>query len=566
MIAGSSPQQAATNIAELPMQSLRVSLRLVPALALLCGALTGRTAAATNGSGRPVPAYGSMSVASVAPVAVQAEVEAAVRANGTADVLILLRDGVRPDASLDVLTAQAGAAEDTVLASLAGTSFAVRTRYDALPLLAGTVDAAALDVLRRDPLVRAVEADAMLRPVGSFGPPDGVWRPAESLAEAVPLIGADYVQKVLGIKGKGVTVAIIDTGIDNAHKDFTGRIVDQYCYSSSRSCAPSNIVEGPDAQDEAGHGTAVAGIVGSAGVQSSVGVAPEVDLVAVRVFRDEGGAQTSDIIKGLDYVLRKQLEDRIRVVNMSLGGGAGRGVNCDDQSMKAAFQRLVARQVAIFVATGNNGFPSEVSSPACISNSIAVGATYDADFATNPVCPSQVNVTPLTIACFTNRGRAMDLLAPGLMIASSALGGGVTKPGAGTSFASPMAAGVAALMLQADPDLRPADVERVMRDTGTPVKHLENNDTFPLVNAKAAVQAVLTPTPTPTQGPPTATPSPAPATSTATASPSPSAGPTQTAPTTATPTATSTAASTPVTPAPAGAPLFLPALRKHSAG
>ena len=114
--------------------------------------------------------------------------------------------------------------------------------------------------------------------------------------------------------------------------------------------------------------------------------------------------------------------------------------------MKEAFRRLVARNVAIFVATGNNGFPSEVSSPACISNSIAVGATYDAEYATGGgFCPQQRDVTPLTIACFTNRGRAMDLLAPGLLISSSAVGGGVTKPGAGTSYASPMAAGVAAL-------------------------------------------------------------------------------------------------------------------------
>jgi subtilisin family serine protease len=261
-------------------------------------------------------------------------------------------------------------------------------------------------------------------------------------------------------------------------------------------------------------------------------------------------------------VLRRQLPLDIRVVNMSLGSGVSRGNNCDDQqrSMKQAFARLVARKVVVFVATGNGGLPSQVSSPACISNAVAVGATYDVEAPNGGGwCPKQRDVTPLTIACFTNRGRAMDLLAPGIFIETSRLGGGITKPGAGTSYAAPMAAGVAALLLQADPDLRQSEVVRILQRTGTEVKHLENNDVFSLVNARRAVEFVLPETPTPSATPsPTDTPTPRP-TVPQSATPTTEAGETPTAPTPSdeTPTATTTDEAV------SGYSAFLPSLKNR---
>lgn len=442
--------------------------------------------------------------------AVQRAVLDEIEAAGSADVLVLLADGAAPDAPVDRLGVAASSVQDTVVADMPARGFALRTRYDYLPTLAATVDARGLAALRNHPLVVAVEEDGWMAPV-AVDTRGAQPRRAQRLEEAVPSVGADYVNEEYGITGEGVTVAVLDTGIDNEHPDFADKVLDQYCYSSSRSCAPNDIVESPNAQDEAGHGTAVSGIILSHGTESRAGVAPDADLVAVRVFKDRGGASNSDIIKGLDWVLRRQLPLNIGVVNMSLGGGSAIGNNCDDQNrnMKAAFQRLVARKVAIFVATGNNGEPSLVSSPACISNSIAVGATYDTEAANGGGwCPQQKDVTPLTIACFTNRGRAMDLLAPGIFIRSSKLGGGVTNNGAGTSYAAPMAAGVAALLLQVDPDLRPTDLQRILEDTGRDVKHLENDDIFPLVDARAAVESILPdlPTATPTEVAPTTTP------------------------------------------------------------
>jgi len=463
---------------------------------------------------------------------VSATVLDAIARSGRAEVVVTLRDGVAPSAPDSVMARAAASAQAAVLASLAPGEFKLVSRPTLLPIVAGTVSGRGLVTLASHPLVAAVERDELYRPLL-----------APRLAEAVPSVRADVVLARYGISGDGVTVAVLDTGIDNNHPDFEGKILAQHCYASAtRSCAPSGTGESDNAQDEYGHGTAVSGIILSPGRVSSPGVAPGADLVAVRVFRDTGTAATRDIISGLDFVMRHQAQYKIRVVNMSLGGGAGRGVNCDDQNvaMKQAFARLMARKVTIFVATGNNGFPDEVSSPACISNSIAVGATYDTEAATGaPYCRSQTNVTPLTIACFTNRGRAMDLLAPGLFISSSRLGGGVTKPGAGTSFAAPMAAGVAALVLEADSSLRPSEVERVLQNTGRPVQHPEDeNMTFPLVDALAAIEAIVPSTPEPS-----ATPTLKPATATATTGvPTATATP---SPTTGTPGATATAGTSP---------------------
>ena len=473
-----------------------------------------------------------------------AKVRSELAEHGRAKVILSLRDGMADDAPEADLAQGVAAVQDEVLAAVGPVDFELTWRPVLLASLAGTLTPEGLARLERDPRIRSVEFDEPVRPF---------------LKESVPLIGAEYVQDVLGYTGKGVTVAVLDTGIDSHHPDLADHIVDQHCFSSSRSCPPNNVAKSDSAEDEAGHGTMVSGIIASRGVLAHKGVAPGANILAVRVFRDEGGAQTSDIIEGLDWTLTKAATHNVKVVNMSLGGGSSRGNNCDNQetNTKLAFQRLVARGIAIFVATGNDGLTDAVSSPACISNSIAVGATYDAKFETVQYCPGQKNVSPSDITCFTNRGRAMDLLAPGYWITTSAMGGKVAS-GAGTSFAAPMAAGVAALMFEANPDLRPSDVERILKDTGDPIKHPETGEIFSGVNARKAVEAVMPTVPTavptatlgtatPTHTPGAASPSPTPVSAPPTPRPTPTAG--SPAPTSTSATATVSATTvTPITP------------------
>lgn len=520
----------------------------------------GRTSSGTRTAPFPSSESGKTSVAHI-----DAAVTDAIHALGRANVLIAVRDGVADTAPLPEIAEAVARAQAAILADLRPGEFELVSRPKLLPVMSGFVTAEGLATLRDHPRVVAVEDNIILKPL---------------LKESIPTIKADLVHKRYEITGKGIGVAVLDTGIDTDHPDLADGLVDQKCFSSgSRSCAPNNLPKSDSAEDEQGHGTAVSGIVASRGRVSGVGVAPGASIIAVRVFRDQGGAPTNDIVDGLDWVLSRRQAHNIRVVNMSLGGGASLGVNCDNQyaSVKQSFQRLVANGIAIFVATGNDGQPDRVSFPACISNSIAVGATFDTNYASAPYCPSMGAVTPLSIACFTNRGRAMDLLAPGILITHPKMGGGLDS-GAGTSYASPMAAGVAALMFEANPNLRPADVERFLKDTGTPVKHPESGIEIPLVNALAAVEAVLPATPTPsrtaTAAPvtPTAT-RPAPS-ATATGVPvTPTESPTDTpetpaTPVGATPTPTLTApAPTPATVEPTRMPegrVYLPRLARTS--
>jgi len=465
--------------------------------------------------------------ASTETPAVHPAVRDAIARGGRADVLIAVRDGAADDAPLPELARAVAAAQAEVLGALGPDDFSLRARNTYLPILSGYLTESGLAIASLHPRVAGIEPNQILRPL---------------LRESIPTIKADIVHQRYEITGKGVGVAVLDTGIDTDHPDLADAIVDQQCFSSgSRSCAPRNLPRSDNAEDEQGHGTAVSGIVASRGRVSGVGVAPEASIIAVRVFRDRGGAPTEDIVDGLDWVLVRQNQHNIRVVNMSLGAAGSLGVNCDNQyaAVKSAFQRLTARGIAIFVATGNDGFPDRVSFPACISNSIAVGATFDTAYTTAPYCPAMGSVTARNIACFTNRGRAMDLLAPGVLITHPKMGGG-TDSGAGTSYAAPMAAGVAALLFQAKPDLRPADVERVLSDTGTPVRHPESDGEFPLIDAQKALEAILPGIPT---VPATQTvPSP---TSTARATPSPTASSTD-----APPSATATGAPTRDTPVP----------------
>ena len=355
-------------------------------------------------------------------------------------------------------------------------------------------------------------------------------------------------------------------------------------------CAPRGLPKSDNAEDEYGHGTAVSSMILGRGVTkglneankqvTALGIAPRASLLAVRVFRDNGGAYDPDIVAGLDWVLTKQKEHNVKAVNMSLGGGAEIGTNCDNNhaTVKAAFARLVSKGVTVVVATGNGGNADRVAFPACISNAMSVGATYDKSY-DGPArlanggmwCPRQDTPDIFTIACFTDRGRSLDVLAPGLIITHAAMGGGLGS-GAGTSYATPIVAGIVALLSQVKDDLRSADIQRLLQDTGRDVTHPESGDTLKLVDAFAAVSKVMPAVPT-TAATATATTRPAdtatairPPTTTPTVAPS--AAPSDTPETAASATATSRPAdtATPVQPAPSATPglvrVFLPYLKR----
>ncbi|WP_165977813.1 S8 family peptidase [Nonomuraea diastatica] len=334
-----------------------------------------------------------------------------------------------------------------------------------------------------------------------------------SLVESIPLIGADRAHK-RGFNGKGTAVAILDSGIDTDHPAFGGRIVAQACFSaadpadgSTPLCANGSQFQigggAADAESTACmkdapqpqyglcyHGTHVAGI--AAGQRTAEfaadGVAPKAQIVPVQVFsRFDNSpycsgrpvcilAYDSSILTGMAYTDLLAGQYNIASVNLSLGGGEY-ATSCDTgdgADFKAEVDKLLAKGVATVVASGNDGFDASVSWPACVSNTVAVGATDKQD----------------AVASFSNRGTLIDVYAPGVSI-TGAIAGNAYATLNGTSMAAPHVAGSFALLHQ---KRRHAPVDKLLetlKRTGKPIAYESAGTevTTPRIDVWAALRA-----------------------------------------------------------------------------
>ncbi|MCR4296999.1 MAG: S8 family peptidase [Elusimicrobia bacterium] len=211
-------------------------------------------------------------------------------------------------------------------------------------------------------------------------------------------------------EGKGVKVAIIDTGIDTSHPDLSGGVDGGYSAITK--------TENPaDYQDDNGHGTHVAGTVaGKRDGKGVVGVAPKARLYAVKVLDADGSGNLSDVIDGIVWAAKNKMD----VANMSLGAPV------DSESMKRAVRYARGSGVVVVAAAGNSG--GSVGFPGAYEDAIAVSASDSND----------------KLAGFSSRGPEVDFIAPGVDVLSAKMGGGFASY-SGTSMACPHVAGLAAL-------------------------------------------------------------------------------------------------------------------------
>ena len=229
--------------------------------------------------------------------------------------------------------------------------------------------------------------------------------------------------------GSGVNAYIIDTGIRRTHSNFGGRAFAGY----------DAIGDGQNSNDCNGHGTHVAGTVGS----TTWGVAKSVRLYAVRVLGCNGSGSNSGVIAGIDWVANNHVKPA--VANMSLGGGASTATD-------NAVQNAINAGVTMVVAAGNENQNACNVSPARAANAITVGSTTSTDARSS----------------FSNFGTCVDIFAPGSSITSTwSTSDTATNTISGTSMASPHVAGVAALYLQNNTTASPSAVRNAIVGTAS---------------------------------------------------------------------------------------------------
>ena len=380
-----------------------------------------------------------------APGATQAPV------SGTAELIVLFRDGVTPVERERLVRRSGGVAMRHFRHVSASTARA---------------DARSRALLERHPDVLSVVPD---REVEKLGKPtdSGAASAAQVVPAGVTRIGAQ--PGAVGFTGAGVGVAIVDTGVDFAHIDLT---VAADCFTAYAAC-----------QDDEGHGTHVAGIVAAMGnAVDVVGVAPGATLYAVKVLNRRGRGTDSTIMAGLDWVVEQAttVSPPIRVVNMSLGRA---GTLDDNPALRASVQRVTAAGITVVVAAGNDGtlevtdqVPATYPEVIAVASTTAMSGSSACAWHPDPVLAETASYFTTDGALDSLSGIGVSASAPGedredigkncflksVGILSTRLGGGTIRM-SGTSMAAPHVTGVVALMAEQSTTLTPDDARRRLR-------------------------------------------------------------------------------------------------------
>jgi subtilisin family serine protease len=301
-----------------------------------------------------------------------------------------------------------------------------------------------IEAIEKLPIVDHVENDVMTQGFAQTMP-TGINRIDADLSSAKSGNGAGSVD---------VDVALIDSGIDLKHSDLN--VYHQKSFVSGSSSGYSSLLKTstPTANDDNGHGTHVAGIIGAKDNSiGSVGVVPGAKLWAIKVLDSKGAGPISTVIKGIDYVT--QYASQIEVANLSLG------CECKSSAFDTAINNAVKAGIVFVVAGGNAGKDASTFSPANNPNVLAVSAIADSDGKCGGKGPNTGYGNDDTLASFSNYGSVIDLAAPGAKIFSTYKGNGYATM-SGTSMASPHVAGAAALYMASHPDASPNEVRSAL--------------------------------------------------------------------------------------------------------
>src|SRR5262245_45394732 len=401
------------------------------------------------------------------------------------------------DSNIDAVVVYRNPVTDADIATLRQMGILLGQRYHVLPVVSVTATKGQIMQISRLPTVRSIYSN---RTVKILAEPGNGLTGTERVKADPDLTAANGGQTVTG---RNVTVAVLDTGLDSTHGDLAGRVVRNVQLVGVAGLGVNftypTTVDGllPNTDVVSGHGTFVGGVIAGNGALSGgryTGVAPGAKLVGLSV----GPLTLLSVIEGFDYLLWKQQELGVKVVNCSFSADTLYDPN---DPVNVATKMLTDRGVSVVFSAGNNGPGMDTLNPYAMAPwVISVGATDERG----------------RLADFSSRGSwtklsGPSLVAPGVNVVSLrasgvdlngllnlGLGGDLSRlsaqdvlnytVGSGTSFSTPQVTGAIALMLDVNPSLTPAQIKDILQRTATPMPPYNRYEVGAgMLNAHAAV-------------------------------------------------------------------------------
>ncbi len=432
--------------------------------------------------------------------ALTSALNAAVGTTGIQSVdpeLAVLLNRLTDDSNVDAVIVYHHAPTDADIADLQNIGVLGGTRYRMLSMVAITTTKSRIAAISHLPSVRSIYSNRTFQ-----------WN---LNVAARSITGVDRVRRNadltranrgLPVSGRGVTVAVLDTGVDGTHGDLSGRVVQNIKLADTQSLGvgfnyPIATSSLPNTDQAYGHGTFVAGVIAGNGQQSGgkyAGVAPGANILGLSA----GDASLLFVLSGFDYLLANAAAFNVRVVNCSFSANTVFDVN---DPVNIATRMLTDNGVNVVFSAGNTGPGTDSLNPYSVAPwVISTGATDNlgrlasfssrGDFGSPLFHPTIVAPGVSTVSLRASTVAAVTTI-DGLAANDSSLSASELPyytTGSGTSFSAPQVAGVIALMLEANPNLTPAQVRDILQRTATPLPPYYMYEVGAgMLNAQAAV-------------------------------------------------------------------------------
>jgi serine protease AprX len=411
--------------------------------------------------------------------------------------LAVLLNRLTDDSSVDAVIVYHQMPSDADVAQLQSIGVLGGTRYRMLPMIAVTTTKRRLTAISHLSSVRSIYSNRTFQ--WNLDTAARTVTTVEPVRRNTDLTGAN---SGLPISGRGITVAVLDTGVDGTHGDLSGRVVQNLKLADTQSLGvgfnyPMAAPSLSNTDLVYGHGTFVAGVIAGSGQQSAgkyAGVAPGANILGLSA----GDASLLFILSGFDYLLANAASFNVRVVNCSFSANTVFDVN---DPVNIATKMLTDNGVNVVFSAGNTGPGADSLNPYSVAPwVISTGATDNrgklasfssrGDFGSPLFRPTvvapgvnTVSLRPSTLASVTT----VEGMPPN-DVALSPTELPYYTTGSGTSYSAPQVAGVIALMLEANPNLTPAQVRDILQRTATPLPPYYMYEVGAgMLNAQAAV-------------------------------------------------------------------------------